>query len=285
MADYLTNLLKRSGPPPGPSSPASILQPRLPALFEPAGQADEPAAPPADLSAPSRAAPAQTVTPQPGQTPHQHPDWMSQEPPEIGTVLHLPLRAPAKADTDPLPLAARDGERELAPEIASPVGSRPAEEFSRPRRTTETALQEHAAKPQSATLGEAPADNGDAARTIRAETALRYGGPAPADPPQEGPGAQPVPGHASAARTIRPEASPVRQETVLAPARSVPALPRQVTGQAAQEPEAENIVQIHIGRIDVRAVPPPSTPPPAQPSASQPKMSLDEYLRKREAKR
>jgi hypothetical protein len=51
-------------------------------------------------------------------------------------------------------------------------------------------------------------------------------------------------------------------------------------------PEAnEPVVQIHIGRIEVRAMTPPASPPASRPVPSGPKLSLDEYLHQREDKR
>jgi hypothetical protein len=84
----------------------------------------------------------------------------------------------------------------------------------------------------------------------------------------------------------RPDAAssaPVLQP-VLAP-RPAPAVsrPGALLAQAAQE--QESVVQIHIGRIEVRAVTPPAAPRTVQATPSQPRMSLDDYLRQREEKK
>lgn len=59
-----------------------------------------------------------------------------------------------------------------------------------------------------------------------------------------------------------------------------------VQAQSTPQERSETVVQVHIGRIEVRAITPPAPAiQPAQTSRSQPKMSLDEYLRQREEKR
>ena len=78
--------------------------------------------------------------------------------------------------------------------------------------------------------------------------------------------------------------SPIRDASVrrVLKAMALPAQP--VSTPASREPET--LVQVHIGRIDVRAVPPPTiAPPPTRSASAQPKMSLEDYLRQREEKR
>jgi len=48
----------------------------------------------------------------------------------------------------------------------------------------------------------------------------------------------------------------------------------------APAPEAAPTIQVTIGRVEVRATPPPA-PAPQRPRAKPPVMSLDEYLRQR----
>ena len=45
------------------------------------------------------------------------------------------------------------------------------------------------------------------------------------------------------------------------------------------------IIQIHIGRIEVRAIMTPPAPPVAKAAPAQPRMTLDDYLRQREGRR
>jgi hypothetical protein len=53
-----------------------------------------------------------------------------------------------------------------------------------------------------------------------------------------------------------------------------------------KEMEIESpVVQIHIGRIEVRAVMPPPTQPVTKAAPAQPRMTLDDYLRQREGRR
>lgn len=99
--------------------------------------------------------------------------------------------------------------------------------------------------------------------------------------------AQPVlENHPVEQNTIRPRPDDARPTApVLKPVLAVPLAARPVAAQAPQEQERESIVQIHIGRIDVRAVTTPVAPRITQVAAAQPKMSLDDYLRQREEKR
>jgi hypothetical protein len=62
--------------------------------------------------------------------------------------------------------------------------------------------------------------------------------------------------------------------TRTAPRRAGPVMPRALAAQRRSEPD----VHVTIGRVEVRATPPPS--PPVRRNAPQP-MSLDEYLRRR----
>ncbi|MFL6257089.1 MAG: hypothetical protein ACJ74T_18940, partial [Pyrinomonadaceae bacterium] len=49
---------------------------------------------------------------------------------------------------------------------------------------------------------------------------------------------------------------------------------------ATQDATTPPIIEVTIGRIEVRAVPPPAPPPPPQRARqAPPKMSLDDYLR------
>jgi hypothetical protein len=51
--------------------------------------------------------------------------------------------------------------------------------------------------------------------------------------------------------------------------------------KSTREPEPQQVVEIHIGRIEVRATPAPNNPPAKPRSASI--MTLDEYLQRRRA--
>ncbi len=51
------------------------------------------------------------------------------------------------------------------------------------------------------------------------------------------------------------------------------------------EQDETTLVRIHIGRIDVRAVPPAPTQPASKPAPAQPRLTLEDYLRQREGHR
>lgn len=86
------------------------------------------------------------------------------------------------------------------------------------------------------------------------------------------------------ANTVRPgpDSTPVLKPVLTA--QPVPVISRPAGTQPQPGLEQESVVQIHIGRIEVRAVMPPAAPRAAQAAASQPRMSLDDYLRRREEK-
>lgn len=88
--------------------------------------------------------------------------------------------------------------------------------------------------------------------------------------------------------TIRPHQNSELSAPVLKPvpaSQPVSTVSRPAAAQPQPGQERESVVQIHIGRIEVRAVTPPPAPRAAQPAAPQPKLSLDDYLRQREEKR
>jgi hypothetical protein len=91
---------------------------------------------------------------------------------------------------------------------------------------------------------------------------------------------------------------PVRTEPTLESILTAPALPAGPVARpgpahsldpaglrpAPRAPEAEPAIEVHIGRIEVRAMTPP--PPPAHPARPRiPAMTLDEYRRKRQERR
>jgi hypothetical protein len=70
--------------------------------------------------------------------------------------------------------------------------------------------------------------------------------------------------------SLRPAPAPL-----LAP--SLPTPDKPAPPPAAAEP----VIQVTIGRVEVRAAAPPASPPPPRPAPAPPRMTLDEYLRAR----
>jgi hypothetical protein len=92
----------------------------------------------------------------------------------------------------------------------------------------------------------------------------------------------------SAEYALHPHVEPVPSQPILKPV--LTPQPISVISQGAVAPpqqaqEHESVVEIHIGRIEVRALTPPTPPPAGRATLSKPKMSLDDYLLRREDKR
>jgi hypothetical protein len=98
----------------------------------------------------------------------------------------------------------------------------------------------------------------------------------------------------SEARVVRPhiESMTARRESQLS--ESLKSVLKVETTKPSGEfrPRGENeqdteppVVQIHIGRIEVRAVMPPPVQPVMKSAPAQPRMSLEDYLRQREGRR
>lgn len=85
---------------------------------------------------------------------------------------------------------------------------------------------------------------------------------------------------------FNPLPAPILSAAVLKPAlpaQSMPIVSKASSPKPEQIQENEMVVQVHIGRIEVRAINAPiSQPTPITNTSPQPKMSLDDYLHKRE---
>jgi hypothetical protein len=342
MADFFTNLLVRSAPVRMALEPrigwtGAVLQPRLPSLFEPAG--DGLATPPAAslAEAPASGAPDTAPVPPPTPDPQSLPAqdlsseraFMPPEGPRQAASGHSPDPAAAQPlPTLPEPRPAGPGRsvkkrrREIvpvegAPSEAPPAGrpgrSRPLLSQSAPPGRPDLSMR--APDPLRTVRDERPGARelvppaASASRASRAEPgeplrAAPEGSPPvearpfedPAALPPSYPGSNaPQPMHrAGQARTV--PVPPHRGETTDAPAMLQPLPPRGLAGRGSNPPPAaaaslpraaeagETVVQVHIGRIEVRAAAPVPAlaPPPARASLAGPKMSLDEYLRQRD---
>jgi len=223
MANFLGNLLLRSGISSAAQPAGTTLQPRLPSLFESTGRNTEFPIPPPD--------PALKIAQQ-----------SSKPPPE-----ELRPRAPLSSSRliEPWRTILPDTDREASLQIL------PAGKAGGP----ESHQSFEASKAQAGSLAAWQAtarDEDDGDVTHRLLPVIKPGAEAIASTPQ--------------------------QKRILAP-QPVAATSRRATAQLEHARQPERIVEIHIGRVEVRAMPPPPSPKPTRPTS--PLMSLDEYLRKR----
>jgi hypothetical protein len=281
MADFFSNLLLRSQA----AASGMILQPRLPALFEPPAGAEEFHTPPARVEPEERITTVKQ-TPTPAASP-------SPEPPPAAQATGRPQTAPPPGPDRSLPAAVSNATNPLLLEprpAPAPAGETPAPARVSIRLQRETVFSAGPA-PKTEPLP-APVENGSTPRAGNSpENAPRATGrvlkardetppPEPASriqPPPEAPIFPKI-------ERIKPAATATFQpasQTVFTP-QPGPA-PRRRTEPTP--PSSETVVQVHIGRIDVRAAPPPAAPQPAQTPRPRPNLSLEEYLRQREEKR
>jgi hypothetical protein len=312
MSDYLANLAARS------LAPERSVQPRLASRFEPVAEAPPlwaeppPAAPPvfaerveegvaarplpprAPASRSRRSAPPGAIEPSSEERPAPEPvrrqrarasrPLETPEPPEIRSALeerphprplsHLPpALSPGegrKAKETPLlqvdspefppsPGGGRvgdgrgaGGEESLRPAL-QPRLSPPLPRHSRAFATEDREIQDASPRARQA---------GTVAPAARLEEPPRPAAP----PPQTAPPPRPAP----PARVV------LEPRVTVAPAAPPPALPAPLRAAEAPAPT----IQVTIGRIEVRATPPPAQPSRPRPSAPS-ALSLEEYLRRR----
>lgn len=267
MTDFFSNLLLRSNAP----TSGVILQPRLPSLFESPHGMDDLPTPPADQVRGDASAPNPFTVPveQAGQAALPSKPAMEGKPPskrQAGFAFESKTLMAAPEGDPGTTIALRTTENPS-------VQARPE-----PRRTI---LPDGRQETDNAPVLQG---NGQSlqpgSRLTNGETAVRDG----TESRQAG--------DAFSARNIL---QPPAESTISSSARkpvltphSSPAMPvsRQSGAQPEQAAQNETVVQVHIGRIEVRAVPPPA---PSQPVRNSPavktKLSLEDYLRQREEKR
>ncbi len=296
MVDFFSNLLLRS------SAPASrtILQPRLPLLFEPTQSTDQLSIPPADTTMPesfhARAAFAKKDARRPGEPAtgsHAAQEKQSSAEQngqtglpahdlatiarslntqalqiEPGPMLRMPTRQGAVFSAEPAIETESAVARENGPvshaEISS-VDSQPVLPYPLPLspfRDTAGTQPGHSGDNPGVS---APAPMGQALKSSTNRT-----GRAAAESPQPQQSLQPI-----------RDTHPAERPRPILEAVALPAQP--ISTPLPREPET--LVQVHIGRIEVRTMTPPIPPQPMPAPRSQPKMSLDDYLRQREDKR
>lgn len=259
--NYLEALTRRS------VETVPLIRPRLPTLFEPvAGRPlDEAlaAGPPAErlteIAADASSGPMADVPrllpPRQGRTPD------GQSVPALSGQTPTPRSAPRRMKTDgrrslarSLPMGLRGGDPGQAPASVFSVAEEPS---------LRSGLQIEPAPAAAHPVGvEAEASTGRTSVRPPADDGSRTSAPA-VQPPQEA--GMPSAGQVAVALSTSSAPRPAQTASAAEP------------GQVA--PVSAPTVHIHIGRIEVRALPQPAPAPPAQPSRPAPRrQSLEEYL-------
>jgi hypothetical protein len=261
MADFLSNLLQRSGAV-TVATPAPILQPRLPALFEatggPEGVSAPPPAPLEPIALPAPVESRETLPRSPSSIPQAAEQPRYEHP---AAPAHLPRPALPVAGSHPL--LPRQGKPVIDEDLPAPPPRRQA------RRNPSTAGKAENAPKRDR-------ESRPAAIVERRPVPLENQ-PAPAKP---------------VGRQAEQHATPLQNEPIpvkavresVAPQPSLPVAARPAASPAQLSEASEPVVQIHIGRIEVRAVTPPPSAPASRPRPSGPKLSLEDYLHQREGK-
>jgi len=302
MTDFFGNLLLRSNAP----TAGVILQPRLPSLFESTRGADEIPSPRLDAVvresfSPGSAHPAEQNTKEDAELP-EHASAVTAHIPEnhpepkqknnLGAIVpekESRMFAPPEAHEKPLPPTQNKTQEALAkapnqtiipiyyPRRAAVSDLRPPDQLP-VRVEREVTFSAQPAIFSSQSTGKADTtpgtqENGHMPRLeIRSVKSEESNGNSLAQ-------------NRPAEYALQPHSEPVAPQPILKPV--LTPQPNSVVSQGTvvqpqQVQEHENVVEIHIGRIEVRAL----TPPPATRAAlSKPKMSLDDYLLRREEKR
>ncbi len=286
MSRFLSDLLARS------FAPSPAIQPRLASRYEPASGAPS-----------ASAAPAFT---------EEHVESIAPSFPEasLSTLRSMSISPRPAAATEPAPTASGAplpparaisdfAIPDFLPRSAVPFGSAPS---PRPPAPGASRMPEEAAKPESDRRPPPLATTPPRTLPSRVEDAVHPGDSSPAFPSLFFPRRDPRPSRAPFAPASpeaepRPPAAPTTSfpGPVTAPVPSSPAppllsppsTPPSVSSVASPEssPAPAPSIQVTIGRVEIRAAPPP--PAPARPAASaparRPALPLEEYLRRRDA--
>ncbi len=295
MSSFFSSLISRS------LAPEAQIAPRPVARFEPAGPALPPDSP-AELeeqhvfqtaARPRQEAPARASTAPESRADAPAGDAAAAQPAGLPAVARVP------APPEPRPPAERQAPREAVSLVAEAVAvARPAQGSVPPPSTAAAPpaallqtvdLPPRAARPADARPVSArehrPHDSGLAhvQPAARAQAQPTQEWPAPPLAGQRAPAVPAVaPRPPEAARpaqhpdAARPE--PLRPAPLIQP-EIAPARPRDAAPRQEAEPGPAPVIQVTIGRIEVRAAPAPTRP--ERPRAAPAAMTLDEYLRKR----
>ena len=277
MADFFGNLLLRSNV--STKTSASILQPRLPSLFESTRGADEIPSPQPDAVvresfSPGSAHPAEQSTKEDADLSEHasavrahfsenHPEPKQQN--NLRAIVSekdARIFAPHEALERPLPPAQNKQQEALIKLQPTDFNTQPSSFSVQPTIEADITpgTQENRQMPRMAirSVNASQSIGNSSAQNRPADYALQ-------------PHLQPV--------TSKPSLNAVlttQPISVVSPG---------VTAPPQQAQEHEGVVEIHIGRIEVRALMPPTPPPAVRAALSKPKMSLDDYLLRREEKR
>lgn len=288
MKDFLSQLIARS------TAPALAVRPRLPSRFEASAQPagipalpgdSTPAAPLETTVGPTRTlrtSPPSDISAQVPSAPAE-PDEASTSPSAQTTPPppqnHAPARATASATVSPAAPAAHSSK------LATPVSPALA-----PANTpaTATVRQSPTAKPlpakallqpsfDSGIQSPEPPAPGSVSEAASSTIATSAASPEPVSPKPTA-SSKPSP----PASGLRPESeiANLSSQTFAPPARPALAVrPASVPAPSAAAAPAQPVVEITIGRVELRAIVTPASPRAVPPTA--PKLGLDEYLRQR----
>jgi hypothetical protein len=236
--------------PPRPDRPAAPVRPGDPAVHPDPGWA-------AARPGPERPA-----------APRERPEGARALPPPLPGGLPEPSEPPAPATPRRHPPASREP---AAPGLQA--ATTPAVTVTPPP---------HGPGPGGWDAAAADAPGGPAARDGEQRRRRGEGVTAMTDP-GERPGEWQAERRAAPPSVPPPDRGPVATVTGTVRERTQPAVPE----RPAADPTGAATVQVSIGRIEVRAAPPPEAPPPegappAPPAPRAPTLSLDDYLRRRE---
>ncbi len=217
--------------------------------------------------------------------PAEEPDETRREPVQpahpAGRVVRSTQTSPAQGDpSNDLPRRQDPGMRPppagpLAKAPTQPVSPSPGSESRRRQATDDLPTR---AVPESGQPGSQPRRTENrrmsATETLRVETVPESRQPkAPSHLAEEGP-------------RLVSEAIPFKNGLEPDPStQPVPVASRPAALQVALSAPNTPAIQIHIGRIEVRAVTAPAPPPASRVAPAGPKLSLEEYLHQREGKR
>jgi hypothetical protein len=275
MSDFLTSLVQRN------ATQTSLVRPRLPSLFENTGRAAHPA-----LAAPDDGAAGIREEQSFSQVPHPAPNPAAPVTTPAPAQQNIPARPAAVAAQSYATMApaphppAHEREEFAAPDAAASAKAfvQPVSQHEAPpARTVAAAEERQSVRPQ---IVERPVEH---KTEIRAQT-FPAEAPRPVAPRETVAAKDPQP---QPAAPFAPQPTPEQPRPVASPFEAAPVTPRQPSRaesrretREAQRAEADPVIHVSIGRIEVRAVEERETRA-RKSDAPSPVMPLDEYLRSR----
>lgn len=300
MTDFFGNLFLRSNP--SAKTSAAILQPRLPSLFESTRGADEIPSPRPDAVvresfSPGSAHPAEHGTKEdadlPGHAstvtahiPENHPEPKQKN--NLRVIVSekdARMFAPPEAHEKPLPSTPNKTQEALTKALNQtiiPINDTRQAAVSDARPPDQLPVHvEREVTFSAQPTGKTDITPGTQENRQTPQMEIR------SVKSEESDGNLPVQNR-PAEYTLQPHLEPAAPQPILKPVltpQPISVVSQGVAAQPQQAQEHESVVEIHIGRIEVRALTPPTPPPAVRAALSKPKMSLDDYLLRREEKR